>query len=117
MVAEPERLSDDARALAQDPNQELLLSVASTWEIAIKHGIGKLGLPGRPEDLIPQWMTRSAVQPLPVHHHHALRVGRLPPHHRDPFDRLLIAQAQIEGTPILTSDRVFQAYDVEVIAG
>jgi PIN domain nuclease of toxin-antitoxin system len=116
MVADPARMSARARAMVEPPDHELLLSAASSWEIAIKHGIGKLELPGDPEDVIPTWITRSSVTPLPVHHHHALRVAGLPPHHGDPFDRLLIAQAQIEGVPILSSDAALAHYDVEVLA-
>jgi PIN domain nuclease of toxin-antitoxin system len=115
MVSDPSRLGREARSLVEDPGEALLLSAASSWEIAIKHGLGKLDLPGDPQVLVPEWMTRSGVRPLPVHHHHALGVAHLPPHHRDPFDRLLVVQATIEGVPILSSDRVFEAYDVELI--
>lgn len=115
MVGEPERLSDDARALVEDPELELLLSAASAWEIAIKHTVGKLDLPGDPGDVVPDWMVRTAVTPLPVHHSHALHVAVLPPHHSDPFDRLLVAQAQLEDVPILTADSPLGDYDVKTV--
>lgn len=115
MLAAPERLSATARRLVVAGENELLLSAASAWEIAIKHALGKLRLPAPPAEYLPPLLATSGVTPLPVLHGHALRVADLPPHHRDPFDRLLIAQAQIEGVPILTADRVFSRYEVEVV--
>jgi PIN domain nuclease of toxin-antitoxin system len=116
MVGEPDRLSDAARDLLRDTGNELLLSAATAWEIAIKYAIGRLELPGDPVDVVSEWMVRSGVTPLPVLHSHALQVANLPPHHPDPFDRLLVAQAQLAGTPILTADAAFEGYDVEVIS-
>ncbi len=116
MLAAPERLSRKSRAVVAAAENELLLSAASAWEIAIKHGLGKLTLPEPPEEYIPGLMLRTGVTPLPVHHRHALRVASLPPHHRDPFDRLLVAQAQLEDLPIMTADRTFRSYDIEVVA-
>jgi len=115
MVGRPDRLSERARTLLRDPGHELLFSAASAWEIVIKHAIGKLELPGDPVDLIPDWIVRSGVIPLPVHHGHALHVARLPLHHADPFDRILIAQARLEDVPVLTADRAFGSYEVELI--
>ena len=115
MLSAPERLSKKARALVVSQDNELLLSAASAWEIAIKHAIGKLQLPEPPEEYIPPLMIQTAITPLAVNHRHALRVASLPTHHRDPFDRLLIAQAQIEELPILTADRAFRLYDVRVL--
>ena len=116
MLAAPERLAPASRRLLTKSDNELLLSAASAWEIAIKHGLGKLRLPDTPERAIPELMARTGVVPLPVLHRHALRVATLPPKHRDPFDRLLVAQAQIEDLAILTADRSFRLYDVRVIA-
>ncbi len=115
MLAAPERLSEPSRGLVVATDNELLLSAASAWEITIKYGLGKLRLPEAPGDLIPRLMTRTGITPLPVHHRHALHVATLPPRHRDPFDRLLVAQAQLEGLPILTADRSFELYDVETL--
>lgn len=114
MALAPERLSTAGRRLLSPPAAELLLSAVSAWEIAIKIKLNKLTLPAAPEAVIPEWMTRLGITPLPVLHRHALRVAALPLHHRDPFDRLLVAQAQVEDVPILTADPVFAKYDVEV---
>lgn len=100
-----------------DGQNEVYLSAASGWEIAIKYALGKLVLPEEPEKFVPSRLMRDAILPLPIHHAHALRVGTLPLHHRDPFDRLLISQAQVEHLPIVTVDKQLEAYDVELIWG
>ena len=115
MAAAPDRLSARARALVDTTDHELLVSAASAWEIAIKHALGKLTLPEPPERYVPSRSEALRTVPLAIEHAHALRVASLPPHHRDPFDRLLVAQAQIEDVPILTADPVFARYDVPVI--
>ena len=115
MLAAPERLSASSRALVVSTDTELVLSAASAWEIAIKYGFGKLQLPEAPAEFVPRLMARTGVTPLPVHHRHALHVATLPPRHRDPFDRLLVAQAQMEDLPVLTADSSFGLYDVEVL--
>ena len=114
MVVSPERLSATGRRLLAAPGNELLLSAASALEIVIKWNLKKLTLPASPERAVPEWMNRTGVTPLPVLHRHALRVADLPLHHRDPFDRLLVAQALVEDVPILTADRSFAKYDVAV---
>lgn len=114
MRAEPERLADSSRRLLRDPANELFLSAASAWELAIKFATGKLRLPQPPAVFIAQRLAEDRVVALPILHAHALRAGELPPHHRDPFDRLLIAQAQIEGLTVLTADREFAKYDVPI---
>ena len=111
----PERFSEDSRSLLEASENDLYLSAASAWEIAIKYGLGKLTLPGRPAEMIPELMSQTAVNPLPVLHSHALRVADLPMHHRDPFDRLLVAQAQLEDLPILTADPQLEPYEVEIL--
>ena len=116
MAASPEKLSAHARSLVETTEHELLLSAASAWEIAIKHALGKLRLPEPPARYVPTRLETLGTVPLPIEHDHALRVAALPSHHRDPFDRLLVAQAQIEDLPILTADDVFGSYDVTVIA-
>ncbi len=115
MLMSPDRLSDRGRSLVEDPSNDLLLSAASTWEIAIKASLGKLELPGPPEVVVPKMMDESQVTALPILLSHTLRVAELPQHHRDPFDRLLVAQAQLEAVPILTADARIGAYDVEVL--
>ena len=116
MVSASERLSSHARSLVEGHEHELCLSAASAWEIAIKYSQGKLRLPDPPLKYVPTRLERLGVLSLPIDQAHALHVSTLPLHHRDPFDRLLIAQAQLEHLPILTSDPVFAAYDVRTIA-
>lgn len=111
----PDHFSDRARAVIEATDSELLFSAASAWEIAIKYTAGKLPLPEPPIDYIQTRLRRTGTTPLPITHLHALRAGMLPRHHRDPFDRLLIAQAQMEGVHVITSDAKFRRYDVEVI--
>jgi PIN domain nuclease of toxin-antitoxin system len=115
MLADPGRLSETGRMTLTDPSTELLLSAASTWEIAIKVGLGKLRLPGPAARVIPVMMKDSGVEPLAVLHSHSLAVADLPPHHRDPFDRLLVAQARLEGIPIMTADSALTSYDVQIL--
>ncbi len=115
MQATPERLSASALEVIEEPESELLLSAASSWEIAIKFALGKLLLPVPPGNYVPSRMASSGVRGLPIDHSHALQVATLPPHHRDPFDRLLIAQAQIERLSLLTADRQLEHYDVRLI--
>lgn len=115
MVAASDRLRPATRELVRDPGQELLLSAASAWEIAIKHGLGKLTLPGSPAVVVPELMALSGVTALPVLHAHALAVADLPPLHADPFDRILVAQARLERVPVLTADPWIGRYDVEVV--
>jgi PIN domain nuclease of toxin-antitoxin system len=108
----PERLNDEAMALAEHPETELLLSAASSWEMSVKYAIGRLPLPVPPARYVPDRMRSNGVRGLPVTHRHTLHVAELPAHHRDPFDRLLIAQAQLDKLTILTADRIFEKYDV-----
>jgi PIN domain nuclease of toxin-antitoxin system len=115
MAAAPDRLSRRARGIIEDADNELFLSAASAWEIAIKHGLGKLQLPDPPDRYVPSRLTILRTTPLAISHEHALRVSALPAHHRDPFDRLLIAQSQIEDVPIMTADEVFLKYNAAII--
>ena len=115
MIAEPEKLSKHALRHINRDTEELLLSAASSWEISIKWALGKLSLPNSPAEFVPEHLAATKTYPLAVQHSHTLRVATLPRHHSDPFDRLLIAQAQIERLPILTADPNFKAYDVEVL--
>jgi PIN domain nuclease of toxin-antitoxin system len=101
--------------IVDNPDNTLVISAASTWEIFIKYRLGKLPLPEPPEEFILPRLTKDGIESLPIQHHHAAKVAVLPDHHRDPFDRLLIAMAQIDAMTILTTDRQFQPYDVEII--
>ena len=116
-ISEPERLSGRILSLLKNSETTILFSAASSWEIAIKYSIGKLSLPEPPELFIPRRLERDRITSLPIHHSHAIRTASLPYHHRDPFDRLLIAQAEIEGVPIVTVDSAFRDYDVRLIEG
>lgn len=116
MAGQPDYMGQAAIDLVLADSTVLVLSTVSPWEIAIKWRSGKLSLPAHPRE----WTTRLArefgVAVLPINLAHAAQVADLPDHHRDPFDRLLIAQAQVEGLPILTGDGDFDRYDIEVIA-
>lgn len=107
----PERLPGDVVAMITDPVNSVDVSVASLWELAIKQSIGKLTVDGD----LREHLSLQSFSELPVLGEHALAVRDLPPHHGDPFDRLLIAQARCEGLTIVTSDRVFAAYDVPTL--
>jgi len=115
MHAEPERFTPAAREALEDPENELFLSAASAWEIAIKYALGKLPLPMPPAEYLPSRMERADTTSLPVTQDHAGRVAALPPHHRDPFDRLLVAQCLAEDMRLVTVDRQFVPYDLEII--
>lgn len=94
----------------------LLLSAVSPWEVAIKWRTGKLGLSLHPRDWMSRLVRELGTESLPITAPHVLGVADLPDHHRDPFDRLLVAQSRTEGVPIVTTDPIFTGYDVEVIA-
>jgi len=113
--AAPARLSPESRAALTNPRHQLFVSVASVWEIVIKHALGRLELAHAPESLVPRLIAATQAVTLPIEQSHALRVARLPLHHRDPFDRILIAQAQVERLTILTADRRFAAYHVDIL--
>lgn len=93
-----------AKEVLSAGREELFFSAASSWEIAIKASIGKLRLPEPPEDYIPPRIVQAGMTPLDISHAHALRVHALPPVHKDPFDRLPVAQAEADGLTVLTSD-------------
>jgi PIN domain nuclease of toxin-antitoxin system len=115
MVSDPERLSKEIRRRILDMGNERVLSAASAWEIAIKYSIGKLELPEPPLEFVPGRMALTLTTSLAIQVNHGLHASRLPMHHRDPFDRLLIAQAQLEKLPILTADRTFTKYEIDVM--
>ena len=115
MDLEPERLTETTRLLLEDSYNDLLFSAASVWEIGLKYAKGKLPLPVPPRQYVPERMRRHAFIPLAIVPEHAILGSELPRYHRDPFDRLLVAQAQIERLPIITADPKFRRYDVAVI--
>jgi PIN domain nuclease of toxin-antitoxin system len=115
MKSQPSRFTPDVRERLADARTTLLFSAASAWEISIKYALGKLGLPEPPSQYVATRLTETRMTALSISWEHAVRVSTLPPHHRDPFDRLLIAQAQIERVPILSDDPAMSKYDVEII--
>ena len=111
----PDRLSRRVRAALEDPETEAFVSHASVWEIAIKVSRGRLSLAGELSVFLPRAMVSHRLDGLPIQLRHILAVADLPWLHRDPFDRLLISQAQIEQMPILSADRAIAQYNVQVI--
>ena len=114
LQTEPERLGTHLRAI-EDESNDLLVSAASSWEIAIKHGLGRLELPEPPGRYVPDRLRAIDAQPVAIEHAHALAVAALPPLHRDPFDRLLVAQSQALDSPIVTADPAVAQYDVATL--
>ena len=104
------RLGAMARSLIEDPLNVVMLSLVSCWEMAIKCRIGKLDLGGPFELIVPQEISASRMQVLPITFTHIQQTVDLPLHHREPFDRLLIAQALVEGVPFLSNEQLFDQY-------
>lgn len=111
----PERLTPEVRSVLADGANDVRVSVASAWEIAIKQSAGKLDLRGPAESWFPVALRATGFDIIPVELAAALRVRSLPMHHRDPFDRLLIAQAFENGYTLVTRDPAFAAYGVPVL--
>lgn len=109
------RLSNDVKTLLKSPNNEVFVSAASVWEISIKYSTGKLTLPDKPEIFVPDRMRRAKFQRLEITHEHALAVSNLAKIHKDPFDRILIAQAVAENFTVLSSDKIFAHYNARFI--
>jgi len=109
------KLSIAARKTIAEPANEIFVSSASAWEIATKHRIGKLPEVGDVVQRLPDYIHKAGFKALPITLDHALAAGALSGPHKDPFDRMLIAQAHIEFLPIITLDKVFQHYGVNVI--
>lgn len=111
-LVQPDRLRDDVRVLITDPAHAVHVSAATVWEIEIKRAVGKLSAP----DGFAAECADRGFDGLPIDLVHAARAGRLPPHHSDPFDRMLIAQAIEDDLVLVSDDRAFDAYDVRAIA-
>jgi PIN domain nuclease of toxin-antitoxin system len=107
---EPARLSPAVRSRIASADV-VFVSAASAWEAAIKAALGRLELP----DTLEAGVLASGFERLPIAFSHAHRAGALPPHHGDPFDRMLVAQAQAEGLTLVTHDRLIEPYDVEIL--
>jgi PIN domain nuclease of toxin-antitoxin system len=114
-ITDDPRLSPLARDVMGDGQNILFLSAASGWEIAIKARLGKLSLPAPVVTFVPAQMAKNGIEGLPVLLSHALHESTLPNHHRDPFDRMIVAQSQMERLPVLTGDPLIAQYSVERI--
>jgi PIN domain nuclease of toxin-antitoxin system len=114
-VVAPHKLNSRATAALKDGSSILYFSSASVWEIAIKYELGNLRLHIKPEAFIPEIMRELKSEPLPISHAHAIEAGRLPRRHEDPFDRMLIAQARVEGLILLSADRMMKKYEVSLL--
>ena len=113
--SEPSRLSASVYAACHDSNNQLLLSVASVWEMQIKVQIGKMKLSLPLDDIVAHQVKNNKVRLLPITLPHVLTLDTLPLYHKDPFDRILIAQANTEGATLLSRDRVFSKYPVALL--
>jgi PIN domain nuclease of toxin-antitoxin system len=111
LLGDRERVSRSAVVALQDEGNAIAISAASVWEIAIKRSLGKLEI----EDRWPAALTRLGFDPMPVTAVHAEAVEHLPWHHRDPFDRLLVAQASVESRTLVSADPRMGAYEVDVL--
>ena len=110
-------LSRATRRAIIETSTETYVSAATAWEISVKAALGKLRLPRDPVEWFPEALATLEIKALPIIPEHALAAGALPLRHRDPFDRMLIAQARHEGLTLVTVDPVFKAYDVPLIFG
>lgn len=113
MTSEPERLGPNARERIEAPGTRLLLSAASLWEMAIKASLEKLQLPTTVAQFVAEQAEATRIEFLDIRTEHAVRVESLEFHHRDPFDRLLIAQSVFEKIPLLSADRTLDAYPIQ----
>ncbi|MCE9626202.1 MAG: type II toxin-antitoxin system VapC family toxin [Deltaproteobacteria bacterium] len=114
IFGEENKLSKKSRHILEE-GHELVLSAASTWEIAIKYSLGKLQLKERPHLWLPNIIFEMGLIPLPISHKHSLAVTQLPDHHRDPFDRILVAQSKTEGLPLISPDKTFKKYKTDLV--
>lgn len=108
-------MSVHAKEIIASGENEVFLSAASAWEIAIKTANGKLVLPEAPTHYIANRISLYRFRPLPIQISHAVHIYDLPPHHNDPFDRMLIAQSQLESIPLVTIDEDIRRYDLETL--
>lgn len=114
-ITDDPKLSERVRDLIGDGHNRIYWSAASSWEVAIKFALGRLPLPDAPERFLLDALVNNRIESLPITDLHALRAGQLPRHHRDPFDRMLIAQAQVESLALLSNDPQCSRYELRVI--
>jgi PIN domain nuclease of toxin-antitoxin system len=110
VIGGSDQLSPRAREAFTDPANDVFLSAASAWEIAVKHRLGRLPLPESPARFVPAQRAAHGIEPLPIDEEAALHVAKLPDRHRDPFDRMLVAQALVGGFTLLTPDDAIRKY-------
>lgn len=113
--SEPARLSEHVRELCADPANTLILSVTSLWEMQIKQQLGKLSLRIALTEIVSEQVATNGIVLLPIFETHIFALEQLPTPHKDPFDRLLVAQAIVEGATLVSIDTVFRAYPVSVV--
>ena len=111
-MVEPDRLSRRARVAIENPKNRVLISAAVAWELAIKVKAGKFS-PASIVDRLSRMVEQAAFSELPISIEHAICAGSLALHHRDPFDRLLVAQALLLGIPVVSADTIIDKYGVE----
>lgn len=109
------RIRPAARRVLENPRTLLFLSAASIWEVSIKAGIGRLELPAEPSVYVPRRIADFQIVVVDVTRDHALGVYALPTHHSDPFDRMIVAQAQLEDLTVATRDPIFRKYRVDTL--
>jgi PIN domain nuclease of toxin-antitoxin system len=109
------RLNSSAREIIENAEADIYLSSVSTWELSIKMRLGKLRFPAPPSQTVSVFMARQRLNSVAITHIHAAKIYDLPLYHADPFDRMLIAQALVEEMTLLTSDRIFEKYPVEIV--
>jgi PIN domain nuclease of toxin-antitoxin system len=113
-ILDDPKLSTRAVELIGDNRNTLYWSAASSWEVSIKYALGRLPLPETPEQFLPVELGKNRIESLPIIDAHAFQAGRLPHHHGDPFDRMLVAQAQVEFSGLISNDKQLSLYDIDV---
>jgi len=109
------RLPSELRHDLEAPGNIVFLSAASVWELCIKHGLGRIGLPANPAEWVRSYYQQYDIDPLPITYEHALAITQLPPKHKDPFDRMLVAQARVENMRLASLDQMIRQYDVPLL--
>ena len=113
-ITDAPKISKTAYEFICDSNNTVYWSAVSSWEVSIKYALGRLPLPDVPEIFLASEIAQNRIESLPIFDVHAFRAGQLPLHHRDPFDRMIVAQAQVESLVLLTNDPRMSLYDVNV---
>jgi PIN domain nuclease of toxin-antitoxin system len=116
VIADPERLSSRVQEIIKDARNEVLLSIASAWEIAVKSSLGKLDLPRPAMSFVQRQLGSHRLGILPLRLSHLSALEKLPWHHRDPFDRMLVAQCLEEGASLVTVDTQLHRYEIEILS-